>query len=662
MCATWRELKLPDIQAEMDQTATDLANRKDESENSRKKLIAESKKFKKDTADEHRKAVAPLLKLFQGEIDALSKRSKAAEAAFLSIYKKIIEIPDPLSALETAEQNLKKLQKAADIEIENQKLRDTIDGYKKDFAEMKGHEVTIQKLQNQISDLTAANQDNVEQVVDEREKELQMLFTEKEREMRETQEMVAHKLAQTEQRAATTQQKLEGLQNELMETRSKFEEERTAKNEEVELLLADLDRANLNAQAAAKEAEELRNSFESQPKGVRTEGDGNQDQAQIITGLEAELTRKEREISQLTLDLSASEDKNTLEVQQLNRQLTSLMEKNKTYSDDNTALKNKLINQKDYMDVKKELDILKVTQFGEDEGKVASQSLEALLLSQNRSLQGENSSLRKETIDLNNQFKIVQSRENQLRSQVQNQEALIEKLEKDLLSVNALPSAYRTIGDGASTVNAQADFVADAIKDVTNQKSSALMQEMPVSNLSQDSSLLTIVQSQRERFRARVHDLEHENSIQTQTIQSLNQEIEQMRLDNVKLYEKIKFLQNYRGSGSTQFKSTFNDDEAGRKYANQYEEQLDPFSKFSRSERQRKYTSLSAHDKITLNMGRFILGNKVARTFVFIYTILIHCLLYLILYKFGNTTDCKNHLAELCFEKFGESKAPGGEF
>ena len=179
-----------------------------------------------------------------------------------------------------------------------------------------------------------------------------------------------------------------------METRSKFEEERTAKNEEVELLLADLDRANLNAQAAAKEAEELRNSFESQPKvqpyslkkkfiyiilqGVRTEGDGNQDQAQIITGLEAELTRKEREISQLTLDLSASEDKNTLEVQQLNRQLTckffdyietnkvlnstlfsALMEKNKTYSEDNTALKNKLINQKDYMDVKKELDILK---------------------------------------------------------------------------------------------------------------------------------------------------------------------------------------------------------------------------------------------------------------------------------------------------------------
>ena len=76
-----------------------------------------------------------------------------------------------------------------------------------------------------------------------------------------------------------------------------------------------------------------------------------------------------------------------------------------------------------------------VTQFsGEEESKVQSQSLEALLLGQNRQLQGENSSLRKETIDLNSELKNIQSRENTLKNQVQNQEALIEKLEKDLLS------------------------------------------------------------------------------------------------------------------------------------------------------------------------------------------------------------------------------------
>ena len=58
------------------------------------------------------------------------------------------------------------------------------------------------------------------------------------------------------------------------------------------------------------------------------------------------------------------------------------------------------------------------------------------------------------------------------------------------------------------------------------------MQEMPVSNLSQDSSLLTIVQSQRERFRARVHDLEHENSIQVIKI------IDIQKKKNLKMLER----------------------------------------------------------------------------------------------------------------------------
>lgn len=40
-----------------------------------------------------RKLVAPLLKSFQGEVDALSKRSKNAESAFLNVYKKLSDIP-----------------------------------------------------------------------------------------------------------------------------------------------------------------------------------------------------------------------------------------------------------------------------------------------------------------------------------------------------------------------------------------------------------------------------------------------------------------------------------------------------------------------------------------------------------------------------------------
>jgi hypothetical protein len=36
--------------------------------------------------------VAPLLKSFQSEIDKLSQRSKAAEVAFLGLYKKLTDV------------------------------------------------------------------------------------------------------------------------------------------------------------------------------------------------------------------------------------------------------------------------------------------------------------------------------------------------------------------------------------------------------------------------------------------------------------------------------------------------------------------------------------------------------------------------------------------
>ena len=62
---------------------------------------------------------------------------------------------------------------------------------------------------------------------------------------------------------------------------------------------------------------------------------------------------------------------------------------------------------------------------------------------------------------------------------------------------------------------------------------------------------------QRERFRLRVQELENENSQQSQNIAGLSQEIENLRLDNVKLYEKIKFLQNYRPNSGYQVNEYF---------------------------------------------------------------------------------------------------------
>lgn len=56
----------------------------------------------------------------------------------------------------------------------------------------------------------------------------------------------------------------------------------------------------------------------------------------------------------------------------------------------------------------------------------------------------------------------------------------------------------------------------------------------------------------------------------------LQNEIDKLRSDNVKLYEKIKFLQTYPTKGSTM------NEDAENRYSMQYEERLDPFSSFSK--------------------------------------------------------------------------------
>ncbi len=135
-----------------------------------------------------------------------------------------------------------------------------------------------------------------------------------------------------------------------------------------------------------------------------------------------------------------------------------------------------------------------------------------------------------------------------------------------------------------------------------------------------------------------------------QQAQLLTNEMDKLRSDNVKLYEKIKFLQAYPTKVSTNkawtshevlktggelwrcgqrkhkcrfltwqplfhllslehtkcslclLQSSVVSDDTESRYSSQYEERLDPFSSFSKKERQRKYMNLKPYDKITLSM------------------------------------------------------------
>ncbi|XP_038021855.1 homeobox protein cut-like 1 isoform X5 [Anas acuta] len=410
----WKRFDLQQLQRELDATATILANRQDESEQSRKKLIEQSREFKKNTPEDLRKQVAPLLKSFQGEIDALGKRSKEAEAAFLNVYKRLIDVPDPVPALDLGQQLQLKVQRMHDIETENQKLRETLEEYNKEFAEVKNQEVTIKALKEKIREYEQTLKNQAENIALEKEQKLQNDFAEKERKLQETQMSTASKLEEAEHKVQALQTALEKTRTELFDLKTKYDEETTAKADEIEMIMTDLERANQRAEVAQREAETLREQLSSANKSLQlaTQIQKAPDVEQAIevltrSSLEVELAAKEREIAQLVEDvqrlqgsLTKLRENSSSQISQLEQQLTA---KNSTLK----QLEEKLKGQADYEEVKKELNILKSMEFAPSESSGAQDSskpLEVLLLEKNRSLQSENATLRITNSDLSGPY------------------------------------------------------------------------------------------------------------------------------------------------------------------------------------------------------------------------------------------------------------------
>ncbi|XP_073890716.1 protein CASP isoform X18 [Macaca fascicularis] len=638
------------LKRELDATATVLANRQDESEQSRKRLIEQSREFKKNTPEDLRKQVAPLLKSFQGEIDALSKRSKEAEAAFLNVYKRLIDVPDPVPALDLGQQLQLKVQRLHDIETENQKLRETLEEYNKEFAEVKNQEVTIKALKEKIREYEQTLKNQAETIALEKEQKLQNDFAEKERKLQETQMSTTSKLEEAEHKVQSLQTALEKTRTELFDLKTKYDEETTAKADEIEMIMTDLERANQRAEVAQREAETLREQLSSANHSLQLASQIQKapDVAiEVLTrsSLEVELAAKEREIAQLVEDvqrlqasLTKLRENSASQISQLEQQLSA---KNSTLK----QLEEKLKGQADYEEVKKELNILKSMEFAPSEGagtQDAAKPLEVLLMEKNRSLQSENAALRISNSDLSGRCAELQVRVTEAVATATEQRELIARLEQDL---SIIQSIQRPDAEGAA--EHRLEKIPEPIKEATALFYGPAAPASGALPEGQVDSLLSIISSQRERFRARNQELEAENRLAQHTLQALQSELDSLRADNIKLFEKIKFLQSYPGRGSSS-------DDTELRYSSQYEERLDPFSSFSKRERQRKYLSLSPWDKATLSMGRLVLSNKMARTIGFFYTLFLHCLVFLVLYKLAWSESVERDCATFCAKKFAD--------
>lgn len=661
MLQFWKDFGLTSFQHELDQTATDIAGRQDGSELSRKKLVEQMKIFKKSTSEDVRKAVGPLMKSFQLEIDSLTKRSNSCESEFLKVYKRLVELPDPSSCLEQAEIHQKRNQRLNDIEIENSKLRDTLAEYNKEFAEVKNQEVTIKSLREKIKGLEHDAEKQASKKIAEKEQQISKEFAAKEKVLLDNQLQAATKLSDAERKARSLEAALEASQSELFNLKVKFDEESVAKQAELDLIVSDLDRANQSAELAHKENETLRIEIESLENNQLNENKLKQSSIDASINeisqlnLEHELAAKEREVHQLVDDVQRLQA-SLLELRKSTAAQVSALEKEVESSQAHSAkLETLLQTRADYDDVKRELAIMKNTEFPADFNN--DKPLEALLIEKNRVLQDENTTLRAAQVTLTEQCQQAREQLELAESGRDESAELVRKLEEDLMMVQAKP-VVRSAADGSPNSqpisNQSHEQIANVLMDTASSAGGAGAEDS-------SDSMLVIVTSQRERFRLRNNELQAENYTLQQNIQQLHNELDHMRADNVKLYEKIKYLQNYTSSSSSSGGSTrvlIGEDVTAKRYSGQYEDQIDPFVTFNRKEKLRKYHNLSAPEKVTLGVSRMILASKVGRTVFFFYMLLMHFLLYVVLYKYAYVDDCKHHIADLCYKKFGAQMAP----
>jgi homeobox protein cut-like len=115
-----------------------------------------------------------------------------------------------------------------------------------------------------------------------------------------------------------------------------------------------------------------------------------------------------------------------------------------------------------------------------------------------------------------------------------------------------------------------------------------------------EGTMVQVLTEQRDRLRVKILELESSNEKIENSVKALMGEMNALKSDNVKLYEKIKFLQSYRpGHAGHPLNSNQAEEIAVEmtntmsRYQHEYEASMNPFSEFKNKENKRQIDKLN---------------------------------------------------------------------
>lgn len=675
--SVWKDINLSELQKKLDTQGLEVIDNQKENMLGRKKLAEQTRDFKKVSDEDKLGMFKTLLKAYQTEIDNLTRRSKSAENAFLNVYKLLAEAPDPFPLLDAAVDQTARASEAKLLESEVAGLKEENASLKKDVQDAQAAEKERKKLQDMYDKLEAKMEERIAEKVASKEAELNATYDERLRNYEEREKDANKQVELVKNQLRELRTSNESTQAKLLDQGSRQDQEVEARLQEMDLITADLERANSRVAEVERRNERLRAEIESVRSGSES--------AERVRTLESQISEQQSEATRLLRSLELQKEEAARKDEEWNRTRKDAEAESEKARAELDGLREKVQHLSDYDEIKRELEIMKyiefagsdidndgdgaATEFGDDDDNVSSANgtgtgsslrlpnpnadkanrqhgrpLEGLLMSKNRKLQDGMTKLRVAHEQLSTNLQVTKNELEDLTSKYEEQKALNDKLENDLLRVNGVggsgTSGTSTPKKGAASAAGQSD-PQDPLAALNIGKKALDTPAAAAAPSSAETSILPIITSQRDRFRQRNAELEEQLLRQSDTITELRNEIKTLQADNLKLYEKVRYLESYSsnvGSGNSGPSSlrrvvgnNRRDEELG-KYKSLYEDHMNPFEIFKGKEQSRAVGALNPVEKILFSLSSSILGNRYLRNAFVAYALGLHAFVFATLY------------------------------
>lgn len=661
---SWSAIDLSSLQKELDAKALEIQDYQKESLLGRKELATQTKDFKKLSDEEKLENFNQLLKSYQNVIDSINKKNKNVETLFFKVYRAIAEAPDPKPLLKSSLENIATTTELDKIKEENRILEEKLlkvadydklkEQIEKTETQMKAiNEAQIKATENEWQSLLEEKENNWAK--DEKEKAAQIETLRKQIQEHELNEKML-KLKLKKKSVALGEDDDEDGQDAAKgedngeKSQSKIGGGPDANSAELENLKNDLEISQKRVKSLEKRNEELRREVSSLSSSIDVEiKKTKQEISKQISNLEGEnslliakLEYERKESKGLKEEIDSLKAVFSRESNQLNFEINEL----KKFKDA----------AGDYEEIKKELDILKQIQFGDEEqsselaeGGVGStlaggnsvSKLESAIVQRNKKLNNDLTELRRQNEENVKKINELSAKISSYEKEISQLKDSNTRLENDLLNFdsngngNGNSDRWETMSMISSVAGGQSQIgkISPAASIAGGNDNNSTL---TVGN-AQDASLLPIITQQRDRFRNRNKELEEENKKQFSKVIELKREINTLKNDNRELYEKIRFLEYHQ---STKKASSQSSGDIESRYRSEYENDLHPIEQFRIMETKRINSNIAPWDRIFIQVTRSVLSTPYTRWLFVVYCLGLHLLVMILtLSMLGSTSS-----------------------